>query len=187
MRKAASATMASVIGTAAQRRAAVLVVISTATTVSPSVIPARLNIMPGSAPPEPRPELGPGVTCRQVPENDDQISAEHSPISCGGPGYPARRPGTGRTGRRHGAGRDRERVAHERGGVRAAGNGPGRGQGGPHRMPYGHRRRHGPHRTRISVKIDVIPAQFPGLLGADADRETQHDVRIEPRLFGGLE
>jgi hypothetical protein len=53
MRKAASATMASVTGTVAQRRATVLVVISTATTVSPSVIPARLNIMPGSAPPEP--------------------------------------------------------------------------------------------------------------------------------------
>jgi hypothetical protein len=33
----------------------------------------------------------------------------------------------------------------------------------------------------------VIPAQFPGLLGADADGEAQHDVGVQPRLPGRAE
>ena len=33
----------------------------------------------------------------------------------------------------------------------------------------------------------MIPAQFPGLLGADADREAQHDVGVQPGLPGRFE
>ena len=31
---------------------------------------------------------------------------------------------------------------------------------------------------RIAVKVHVIPAQCPGLLGADPDQQAQHDVGV---------
>jgi hypothetical protein len=51
-----------------------------------------------------------------------------------------------------------------------------------HRPPHCHRRGHRPGPAQTTNQIDVIPAQLPGLLGADADREAQDNVGIEPRL-----
>ena len=42
-----------------------------------------------------------------------------------------------------------------------------------------------PH--RIPVQVDVIPVQVPGLLGADAGREAQHDIGVQPGLPGRFE
>jgi hypothetical protein len=57
----------------------------------------------------------------------------------------------------------------------------------PYRTPDGHRRWHGPRRTRIPVQVDVIPVQLPGLLSANAGREAHHDIGVQPRLPGRFE
>jgi V8-like Glu-specific endopeptidase len=56
-----------------------------------------------------------------------------------------------------------------------------------HRTPYRYRRRHGPRRARIPVQVDVLPAQLPGLLGADPRRQAQHDVGVQPGLPGRIQ
>src|SRR5690242_1172904 len=85
IRMAAVATRPTASGAPIQREVPGPIAISTGTAVSPSVIPARLNIIPGSGPLVPRPPVDCGVTCRQVPENDDQISLGGSRVSAGGP------------------------------------------------------------------------------------------------------
>jgi hypothetical protein len=50
----------------------------------------------------------------------------------------------------------------------------------PHRPPDCHRRGHRTSRIRIAVQVDMIPAQFPSLLGADPDGEAQHDISVKP-------
>ncbi|HKF56410.1 MAG TPA: hypothetical protein VKJ45_13225, partial [Blastocatellia bacterium] len=47
-----------------------------------------------------------------------------------------------------------------------------------HRAPDGNRR---------GIKIDMIPAQRPSLLGTDAGQQAEHDIGAEPGVLGGLE
>jgi hypothetical protein len=54
-------------------------------------------------------------------------------------------------------------------------------------MPDSHRRRHEPRRARIAVQVDVIPVEFPGFLGADAGREAEHYVGVQPGLLSRFE